>query len=305
MSPRELFLIIAMCVVWGMHFVVMKVTVETIPPIFYAAMRTSLVALLLAPFLRWRGPQMWKVLAAGLCIGAINYAFLFSGLKYATASASAVANELYTPFVTIMSVIFLKEKVGWKRGGGIVLALIGVLIIAMSKQKGASEAQWLGVTLITIGVLLESCGAILIKQTQGFKPIELLAWFALVGAVVLSGLSLVIEDGQVAALRGADKPQVIGAILYSALGASIFGHTAYYWLIQRLPISQVAPSALLTTVMAIFFATVLLGEPLTLSFLVGGLLTMVGVGIVLFRSSKPAPAVDVAAPMAPPIAGGD
>jgi drug/metabolite transporter (DMT)-like permease len=50
--------------------------------------------------------------------------------------------------------------------------------------------------------------------------------------------------------------------------------------------------------MAIFFATILLGEPLTLSFVVGGLLTMFGVGIVLFRSSKPAPAVDVAAPMA-------
>ncbi|MBB5518331.1 DMT family transporter [Amphiplicatus metriothermophilus] len=295
MSLREFFVLLAICTVWGLHFVVVKTAVGAVPSIFYAAMRMSLVALVMAPFLRWRPGQMGRVLTAGLCLGAANYALLFTGLRHATASASAVAIELYVPFATILSVVFLGEKVGWRRALGVALAFVGVAIIAL----GRGEARLgFGVGLVALAAFVEACGAILVKRATGFRPHELLAWFAATGSAALWAATWALERGQGAALAASDHLMVFGAVAYSALGASIFAHTAYYWLLQRLPVSQAAVSGLLTTLLAVAFSIALLGEPLTWRFAVGGTIALAGVGLVLLRSAKKAPIIAASAPPA-------
>lgn len=275
---------------WGFHYVVIKVAVAEIPPIFYAAMRMSLVAILLSPLLRWRAGKMRNVLLAALCFGAFNYALLFSGLKYATASASAIANELYVPFASILSVLILKETIGWRRIAGIALAFAGVALIAISRDQDVAGARiGLGVGLVAAATFIEANGAILVKKATGFKPWELLAWFGAIGAPCLWAMSAAVEQDQFAALAAGDRRIVIGAVLYSAIASSLFGHTAYYWLIQRRPVSEVASSTLLTTLLAVMFSVALLGEPFTFAFVVGGAMTLVGVGIVVLRAPATAP----------------
>ncbi len=283
-------MLLVLCVTWGFHYVVIKVVVVEIPPIFYAAIRMTLVAAILSPFLRWRPGKMGVVIAAALCFGAVNYALLFSGVKFATASASAIANQLYVPFATILSVLILKETIGWRRIVGIALAFGGVAVIAISRDQDVAGARiGLGVGLVAAATFVEANGSILVKKATGFKPWELLAWFGLIGSPCLFAISSVVEDGQMAALAASDKTIVICAILYSALVSSVFGHTAYYWLIQRRPISEVASSTLLTAFFAVTFSVALLGEPFTLAFIIGGAMTLIGVGIVVLRAPATAP----------------
>lgn len=288
MSARELMVLITMCTIWSFHFVVIKLAVGQIPPLFYAAIRMSLVGLLLLPFLRWRAGQMRYVLLAGLCFGVLNYAFLFTGIANATAASAALAIELYVPFATILSVIFLGETVGIKRITGIAFAFVGVAIIALSKGEATLG---FGIGLIACGAFFEAIGAIFVKKIKGFKPHQLLAWFALIGGIVLWGVTLTLEPGAYKAVTDSDvadgdKMLVVGAVLYSAIGASIIGHTSYYWLLQRLPLSLVAPSGLLTTLMAVFFAVIFLHEKLTIPMIVGAFMIIVGVGIVIWRNNK-------------------
>lgn len=290
MSARELSVLLVLCVAWGFHYVVIKTTVAEVPPIFYAALRMTLVAVVLSPFLRWREGRMRNIFLAALCFGALNYSLLFSGLKYATASAAAIANELYVPFATIMSVVLLKERIGWRRITGIALAFAGVAIIALSRGESPAGARiGFGVLLVAVGTFVESFGAVLVKKIDGFKPWELLAWFGVIGAPCLWAITALAEREQFAALAAADRKIVIGAVLYSALVSSIFGHTAYYWLIQRRPVSEVASSTLLTTFLAVAFSILLLGEPLTHVILIGGAMTLAGVGIVVLRAPAAAP----------------
>jgi len=289
-SARELLVLFVLCVAWGFHYVVIKLAVAEIPPIFYAAMRMSLVGILLAPFLRWRPGKMKYVLAAALCFGAFNYAFLLTGVKFATASASAIANQLYVPFATVLSVLLLKEVIHWRRILGISLAFVGVATIALSRDQGDADTRiGIGVGLVAAATLIEAFGAILVKKASGFKPWELLAWFGAVGAPILWAMSFIVERDQLSAFDASNKALVIGAILYSALVASIFGHTTYYWLIQRRPISEVASSTLLTTMLAVTFSIALLGEAFTPAFAIGGVLTLIGVGVVVLRAPATAP----------------
>ncbi len=291
MSLREFAVLLNMCLFWGLHFVVIKLAVADLPPTTYAAVRMALVAAILSPFLRWRPGAMGYILVGGLCLGALNYALLFNGLTRATASASAVAVELYTPFATILSVIFLGETVGWRRVGGIALAFAGVVLIALAgeQEAGTETSQTLGIAMVAGAVMFEAVGAVIIKRTKGFKPIELLAWFGVIGAAFLTLTALTIEPGGFERIASADPWRVTGAVAYSAVGASIIGHTSYYWLIQRLPISLVAPSAFITTVIAVAASVAILGEPFTPAFAIGGLMTMAGVGVILLRSNRAAP----------------
>ena len=287
MSARELGLLFSVCLIWGFHFVVMKLAVGAVPPMFYAAIRMAVVALILSPFLVWRKGEMGFVLAGGLCMGAVNYALMLSGLKYTTASAAAIALELHVPFATLLAMIFLGDRPGWRRFLGIALAFAGVAVIALGGDGGDGGPRLgLGVGLVAAGAFSEALGAVLIKRTSAFKPHELLAWFAVVGVICLSAMSFIFETGQYAAWEAADRTLIVGAIIYSALDAPLLGHTTYYWLLQRLQISVVAPSVLFTTVMAVFFGVILLGEPVGLNMAVGGLMTLVGVGVVLLRNVK-------------------
>lgn len=288
MSPKELGVLAAMCLVWGFHFVVIKIAVGELPPIFYAAIRMSLVAALMSPFLRWRRGQMRTVLSAGVCFGALNYAFMFTGLDLATASTAAIAMELHVPFATILSIIFLQDKIGWKRIIGIAFAFTGVAIIALGKNADAGPQTNipLGVGFVACGAFVEAVGAVLVKKSSGFKPHELLAWFAVMGTVGLWLLTGLFESGQGAALAESDKGLIVGAILYSAIGGSIIGHSAYYWLLQRLPVSVVSPSVLLTTLIAVFFGVVLLDDPFGPRMVIGGAMVLAGVGVVLLRNTR-------------------
>lgn len=300
MSSRELLVFAAMCLVWGFHYVVLKTGVSAIPPLLYAALRMSLVAILASPFLRWRAGMMRRVLIAGLCLGSLNYAFLFSGVALAPASAAAIAIELYVPFATILSVIFLKEKVGWRRVTGIAIAFCGIALVALSRPHGGDQSNLMaGVALVGVCALAESIGAILVKQAKGFKPHELLAWFAVIGAGFLWGATLVADGPPAPHLAAADHWTVAGAVIYSAVGASLFGHTSYYWLLQRLPVSQVAVSTLMTTLLGVVFSVAFLGERLTTQFLIGGAMVVAGVGFVMLRSAKTrSKAVEAGAPEA-------
>jgi O-acetylserine/cysteine efflux transporter len=282
LNARELAVLLTMCAVWGLHFVVIKLAVGAVPPMFYAAARMTLVAAIMSPFLRWRAGEMRYVLVAGLCLGAANYAFLFNGVKQATASASAIAIELYVPFATLLSVVFLGERIGWRRILGIGLAFAGVALIALGRGEARIST---GVGLVALAGLTEAVGAILVKRSR-MKPQELLAWFAMIGTVFLWTATLLFERNQFESLAQSNRLLVLLAVVYSAVGGSIFGHTAYYWLLQRLPVSLVASSALLTTMLGVTFSVLLLNEPLTTRFLVGGVMAMGGIAVVLLRSTK-------------------
>jgi len=282
------------CIVWGLHFIVMKMTVnETADPLFYAAIRMSIVAFLLSPKLKWHKGMMGKLCVAGLGYGALNYAFMFPALGMTTAAAAAVTIELFVPFSIILSVIFLGERISLGRISGITLAFLGVILIAISKPgETAGPLFLLGIFMMAGAAMSEAVGAIMVKKLTGIKPLELLSWFALIGAVVLSVLSYLLEDNQMTALSPDNRLAFGLALLYSALLVSIISHASYYWLLQRLPVSTVATSGLMTTVIAVIASVLILGESLTPAFILGGIMTVIGVGVILQLSPAKPPSAE-------------
>ncbi|ADM10664.1 integral membrane protein [Parvularcula bermudensis HTCC2503] len=291
MTPFRGAVLLMVCTLWGLHIVVVRATVDDVPALLYVALRMSLVAVLLIPFLRWHKGRMRPILVAGLCFGGFNYAFLFNGLRFVPAGVGALLVELYVPIAMGLSILLLGERVGWRRGTGAALAVLGAVIIVTGEGEAMSGATNLplGAVLLIAGAFCEALGAILIKRVHGVSALQLLAWFGVVGGVVSWGLTIVLIGDQVPdAIPNLATGGFVSALIYSAIGASIMGHASYYWLLQRVDVTVLAPSGVLTTVIAVTAGTLFLDEPLTARLIVGGALTLLGVGIIAIRSAKKA-----------------
>jgi O-acetylserine/cysteine efflux transporter len=289
MSARELLVILLICILWGGHFSVMKVALSgSADPLFYSALRMTLIAVLLSPLLRIHKGEMKRLFLAGLCLGGLNYAFMFSGVKYANASVAAITIELYVPITMLLSVIFLKEHIGLPRIMGMLVAFAGVALIASgATADGMGTAPLLGISFLFITTCCEAVGAITIKSIKkDISPLRMLGWFAVVGSIVLWVGTLTFETEQLRAFEPGRREIFIPALLYSVFFASIVAHSAYYWLLKRLPVNRVAPLTLLATLIGVCGGVLLLGEPFTWQLLVGGLMTLTGVAIIIFRSDR-------------------
>jgi O-acetylserine/cysteine efflux transporter len=283
-EPRHLAALVGMNLVWGFNFVVSKHAVSHFPPVLFTLLRFALLALLLLPFLRWHEGRMVRLLLAASLSGGLQFALLFAGLRYMDGVASAaIATQLGVPFTTLLSIVFLGEAVHWRRWLGIGLAFAGVAVIGF--QPGLFEHRT-GVALVVASALASSTGLIAVKTLgTSLKPLELQAWFAWSSAPLLLGLTLALETGQRAAIASAGWVEW-GAVLYTALLASLVAHSGFYYLVGRYPVTSIAPLTLLSPAFGVAFGVLLLGEPVTPRLAAGAALTFAGVLIIALRERR-------------------
>lgn len=284
LAPRDLAFLVGINLIWGFNLIASKAGVGHFPPVLFTAMRFSVLALILLPFLRWHPGRMERLLLAAALSGGLQFALLFIGLSLSKGVASvAIATQLGVPFTTLMSVLFLGEVIHWRRWLGIGLAFAGVAVIGF--QPGLLEHRW-GLALVIASTLIGSLGLVAVKSLgESLSPLELQAWFAWSGVPLLLFLTFFLENGQAAAIASAGWLDW-SALLYTALVSSLLAHTGFYWLVSRYPVTSISPITLLSPIFGVAFGVVLLGEPLTARILAGGALTLTGVFIIAMRERK-------------------
>jgi O-acetylserine/cysteine efflux transporter len=77
-----------------------------------------------------------------------------------------------------------------------------------------------------------------------------------------------------------------GWVAYSGILSSVVAHGGMTWLFQRYPVAVVSPLTLPTPLISVGIAIAVYHTPITGQMLVGGLLTLVGVAIITFRTAQ-------------------
>ncbi len=282
-APRDFALLLLCTFIWGLNLIVSRIGVGELPPVLFTTLRFMGLGLLLLPFLRAPRGQLPLLLAAALLSGAVPLALMFAGLARAeNVSSVAIASQLGVPFTTLLSVLLLGEVVRWRRICGIALAFIGVIVMGFDPQV---FEHWPSLGLVVASALAGSFGLMAVKKLSGFAPLELQAWMAIAGIVPLVLLSLWLEGSPLAALAGVSW-QGWAALCYTILFASLLAHTIFYHLMQRYPVTSVAPVTTLSPVFSVVLAVTILDDSLTARIALGGLLTLVGVLIITMRERR-------------------
>jgi O-acetylserine/cysteine efflux transporter len=283
MAPRHLLLMLGICTIWGFNFVAAKVGVGQMPPLLFVGLRFLLLMIVLAPFLKLAPGRMREVVLIALFNGAIHFALMFIGVALTAASVVAVVVQLNVPFATILSIVFLGEVVKWRRWLGMACTFLGVMVISFDPHVFDSLT---GVLFSAAAALSGAIAAIFMRRLKDVGMFQLQSWTALITAPSLLLASLLFETGQLQAMAEADLIGW-GALLFTALGASLIGHNGYYYLLQRYEVSLIAPLSLLSPILGVVFGVWLLGEPLTARLALGALIAFAGVGILAVRGRVP------------------
>jgi O-acetylserine/cysteine efflux transporter len=280
---RDLYLLIGITFIWGVNLITSKIGVQEIPPILFTALRFAIVAILLIPVLRTHPGQMGTLTVAALLSGALNFALNFAGLRRATnVSSVAIMTQLGVPFTTLLSVAMLGEVVRWRRRTGIALSFLGIIIMGFDPQIGD---RWESVALVVASAFFGALGLIIVKRLQGFTPAEVLGWTYLISLPVLIGASLLLEHPHLAAWHEVSW-RAWAALGFAAIVASLVAHTGYFHLVQRYPVTSIAPLTTLSPVFSIVLGVLLLGDHLTSRIIIGGACTLVGVLIITLRERR-------------------
>ncbi len=173
--------------IWGINFVVAKITLHEFPPMSLAFLRFALASLFLAPFFyaytrkhpdkhtQIDKKDLPKLIAIGIFIITLNITFFFEGIKRTTVIDASVLFLVSPMLSVLLGWWFLKEKVYLINLGGIFLGLMGALIIIGLPQiitGNFSAEMFMGNILITLSSISWVIGAIIAKGI--LKKISLL-----------------------------------------------------------------------------------------------------------------------------------
>lgn len=279
MSLRDTLLVLVVVALWGINFVSSKIGVTEFPPLFLMFLRFTLVAAVLLPFVRVPWGKLRSIAILALILGGVHFPLMFSGIRGLDAATTSVVAQLQVPFASLLAALFFRDTLGWRRAAGMVVAFAGVVLIAGEPRLASS----LGPLLMVVGASLAFAAAnVQIKRLGAVDGFTLNAWMALFAAPLLLVLSLILEDGQWQAVTHATW-QGWAALLYIVVAATIIAYGLWYYLIGKYDVNQAVPYMLLIPVFGVLSGVAVLGEPLTWTLVIGGLLTVAGVGVIVIR----------------------
>lgn len=284
MALRDFGLLMAMCMVWAVNNIISKyvVSVLDVPPLFYAAARFAIVTACLIPLLRPAPRPLWRLVLTAFLMGGGNFGLMFVGLKYSTPSAAAVVLQLGMPITLILSVLFLGERIRWRRALGIALTFAGVIAVMWNPHGFALST---GLLLIAGATLMSSIGVVMTKQIEGMRPITFQAWVGLSSVFPMALLSAWLEPGQIQAGLAAGWP-FFAAVVFSALVVSLGAHTLYVTLLQKYEANLISALILVTPLATIGLGVAVFHDPFGPRMMIGTALALAGVLIIALRGNQ-------------------
>ena len=285
MDARGVGLVLATCLMVGLHQVAIKVSIEGLSPLFAAGMRSVVAACLILIWCQYRGIRLfgrdgtlWAGVVAGLLF-ALDFAAMYIGLDHTTASRGVIF--LYTmPIFVALGAHFLNagERMTQGKWLGIGVAFLGLVIAFYDGLAVGAPGTLYGDLLCLLAGLFWAMTTIVIRKTglQHISAEKLLFYQLWVSALVLLPMSLAAGEQGIILLT----PIVIVTFLYQAVVIAFVVYLIWYWLLRLYPPAQLSTYTLLTPLLGVLAGVLLLGEPLSATFVVGALFVVAGLVIV-------------------------
>ncbi len=286
-------LMLALTMLWGLQQVAIKLALPGMSPVTQAALRSIVATGLLLAWARWRGVALWQpghardgTLWAGLGAGLLfagEFVFIYSGLTHTTASRMVVFVYL-SPILTALGLAWLipGERLSPVQWAGVLVAFGGLLLaffdgLAVDSGRSTLRGDLFGV----IAAVLWAATTLLVRKSALAQApaATTLAWQLGVSALALPLAAWALNEPGVIRLDA----QTVGSLVFQSVIVAFASYLAWFWLLTRYLAGRLAVFSFLAPMFGVFFGVVLLGEPLTLRFVVAAALVGAGIALVNLR----------------------
>ncbi len=273
--------LIAMAVIWGVNFSVVKYGTSQMEAIAFNTLRMGLAAVILMTVAHWRPgrrpttQERHKLLGLGV-LGHCIYQLLFvGGLTMTRAGTASLVVAASPAVVAIVARFFGHDKLPRKAVAGIVLSISGVMLVVGGSIRTEGTGHVIGDLLILGAVVVWAFYTNgLVPLAQHVEPAQVAAW-TLVGGVV--PLAVLATPALLRTEWLAIAPLTWAAVCYSGVLAMVIAYLVWYHGVRAIGPTRTAMFANLQPIVAVLVAWGVLGEVPTIfqgfgaSAVIGGL----------------------------------
>lgn len=282
----------AMAVVWGLTWLAAKSATAAAPPVFVAALRLILAAVLFAgwclvarlPF-AVRRPR--RLLASALLINTGCYSFLFWGVAHAPTGLAAILNLSLIPFLSItIGAAYREEVITPRRVAAMALGILGLVLLFSTRSHGGGEGGRVaeGLGAVVIGTFSYAWGAIVSKPlVRATSPIVLAFWQTLIGGVAMLLVSVALEGFSPSELGHLAQGRALAGFSFLVLGGSLVGFSVYLWLLREWGAFRAGLYAFVSPVIAVAIGVLYAGEPFGAAEAAGMATMLAAAGLAIRR----------------------
>lgn len=291
-ASSTIWLFVFVVLAWSLNWVVMKLAVQDVTPLWAVTIRTALAAAVLVPALHAnrqlvRPPRAdYPIVFVISMFHMVGFAALMTAsLTYVSAGRAIVLGYTTPIWVAPAALLFLKERMSVRQIVGIGIGMTGLLFLI-----GPSAFDWKSKEAIlghALPILAAICWSVSILYTRAHRwtatPLQLMPWQCLLATAVLAILAVSFEGPPPTRLS---TPAIL-ALAYNGVIGTALGFWAMTVVNRRVPATTAALGVLATPVFGIGLAAVFLGEGLDPILILSALIIMVGVAIGLKRGHSP------------------
>ena len=275
--------------VLAVSFAAIFIRLADAPPLVIATYRLAIASVILIPFASIKSRKSLKklsrqdillILLSSIFV-ALHFSLWITSLSYTSIASSVVLVTAHPAFVALISHFLWGERVNKLTIGGIVVAIMGVILVNYGGFTFGSRAI-LGDLLALIAGF--SMGAYLIIGRQLRARIDILSYLTILytcSAVIL--LVATVSFGY--SLFGYSTTTYVMMVLL-ALVPQLIGHSSLNLAVRLIPVTLVSVTILGEPVGATLLGYFILGEIPTTNEIVGGLLILGGIFLVMRRKPR-------------------
>jgi drug/metabolite transporter (DMT)-like permease len=290
-SRRGWALFIAMCLIWGIPYLLIKVAVSDISPVTLVFFRTVIGALILVPIALARGnlaPALphWRWIVLYTAVEVALPWFLVSDAERRLSSSLTALLIAATPFVGVVlgRLTGSDDRFDARRLFGLIVGFVGVAVLVgfnvSVKDLGAAGEIGLVAICYAVGPLIIS------RKLADAPPIGVVAMSLVLPAIVYAPLGLTHLPSAI------PPPHVLLAIGFLGVVCTAIAFLLFFALIAEVGPVRATVITYVNPAVALALGVALLGEPLTIGAGVGFALILAGLFLATRRAKRASPPVE-------------
>ena len=246
-------------------------------PILFGALRMGILFLCLAPFCNLKIPPkkyFLPLFGFSICMGAGVNMFLYLSIDAASILAPiTIGAQLSIPFAIIISSLFLRESISFKKWILIFTSFLGIILIVFDPK--ISE-EIFAIILVFAMAFFYGLSQVFSRYLRELDVKFTSAFMGFVGFIVLITISQLTEGNVINQIKNIDRNSWL-AIFYAGMIISIFGHMMMFYLYKFYSVGMVLPFYALFPVFGLLLTFLIFGEIPTLIMVIGGIIVITSV----------------------------
>ncbi len=274
MSRKGWLLFIALCVIWGLPYLLIRVAVRELPPPALIFLRTAPAALLLVPVALHRG-ELRPLLArwrwvAGYTVVEIALPWLLlahAELRISSSLAGLVVGAVPLIAAVLYRALGAGEQFDARRIAGLLVGFAGVAALVGIDVAGSDPLSV--AEMLVVAVCYASGPLIISRPLAGLPTLGVITASLALTAVAYAPAGLLTMPASISA-------QTVGAVATLSILCTVLAFFLFFALIGEVGPSRSTVITYVNPLVAVLLGIVLLSEPLTLGIAVGMPLILLG-----------------------------